>query len=96
VNLNRRCVVNAQYAAELQAIAARDAASADLSRWKGRVKDLDQAITAKIELVENRHNRNIHITELESVAIKAVMDGYNAGITENIGRLRGVRYRRSA
>jgi len=81
-----------KHAVEVQATAARDAALADLSRWKGKVKELDEAIAVKIALVENRHNRNIHLPELEGVAIKAVMDGYNAGITENIGILRGVRY----
>jgi hypothetical protein len=81
-----------KHGAEMQAVAARDAAQANLSRCKETVKELDEAIAAKIALVENRHNRNIHLPELEAVAIKAVMDGYNAGIAENKGRLRGVRY----
>jgi hypothetical protein len=81
-----------KHAAEIQDVAARDAALADHSRWKNKVKELDEAIAAKIAFVENRHNRNMHLPELEAVAIKAVMDGYNAGIAENIGRLRGVRY----
>jgi hypothetical protein len=81
-----------KYAVEVQATAARDAALAELSRWKGKVKELGEAIAAKIAHVENRHNRNIHLPELEGVAIKSVMDGYNAGITENIGRLCGVRH----
>jgi len=75
---------------ETVAIAARDAAQADLMRWQVRVKGLNESIAAKIALVEDRHNRNIQLPELEAVAIKAVMDGYNAGITENIGRIRGV------
>ena len=54
------------------------------------MRDLNESITEKIAIVENRHNRNIHLPELEGVAIKAAMDGYNAGITENIGRIRGV------
>ena len=81
-----------KHAMEVQATAARDAALADHSRWKSKVNELNEAIATKIALVENRHNRNIHLPELEGVAIKAVMDGYNAGITENIGILRGVRY----
>jgi hypothetical protein len=87
-----------KHAAEIQAFATRDAALADHSRWKNKVKELNEAIATKIAIVENRHNRNINLPELEAVAIKAVMDGYNAGITENIGRLRGVRLltRRSA
>jgi hypothetical protein len=79
-----------KHALESQAIQARDAALAELSRWEAKVKGLHEAIRTKIALVENRHNRNINLPELEAVAIKAVMDGYNAGITENIGRLRGV------
>jgi len=81
----------AKNSVEAVAIAARDAAQADLRRWKDKLKELDDAIARMIALVEDRHNRNIHLPELEGVAIKAVMDGYNAGITENIGRIRGVR-----
>jgi hypothetical protein len=80
-----------KHAAEGQALAARDAAQANLSRCNEKVKELDEAIAAKIAFVENRHNRNIHLPELEAVAIKAVLDGYNAGLAENRGRLRGVR-----
>jgi len=78
------------HAAETQAIAHRDAAQADLTRWETRGKELTQAIKDKIAFVEDRHNRHIHLPELEAVAIKAVRDGYNAGIAENIGRVRGV------
>jgi hypothetical protein len=78
------------HAAESKAIACRDAAQADLTRWQTRVKELGQAIASKIASVEDRHNRNIHISELEDVAMKAVLDGYNAGIAENVGRIRGV------
>ncbi len=76
--------------AETGAIAGRDAAQSDLTRWQARVKELDESIAAKIAFVEDRHTRNIHLPELEAVAIKAVLDGYNAGISQNIGRLRGV------
>ncbi len=74
---------------EDQAIAARETALADLTRWQSRIKELNQAIAQKIAYVEDRFNRNLHLPELEAVAIKAVLDGYNAGITENVGRLRG-------
>ena len=77
--------------AEAVAVAERDAAQADLTRWQDRVKHLNESIAAKIALVEIRHNSNIQLPELEAVAIKAVKDGYNAGIAENIGRIRGVR-----
>lgn len=78
------------HAAESKAIASHDAAQADLTRWQARVNELGHAIASKIAAVEDRHNRNIHISELEDVAIKAVLDGYNAGIAENVGRIRGV------
>ena len=79
-----------RHTAESEAMAARDAAQADLTRWQTRLKELNEAITNKIAFVEDRHNRNVHIAELEAVGIKAVLDGYNAGIAENIGRVRGV------
>jgi len=80
-----------RYAAEMQAVAECDAAWADLSRRQAKVKELHDAIAAKIDMIENRHNRNIRLQELEAVAIKAVLDGYNSGIAENIGRLQSVR-----
>jgi len=83
------------HAAESKAIAGRDAAQADLTRWQTRTKELGDAIASKIAAVEDRHNRNIHISELEDVAVKAVLDGYNAGIAENVGRIRGVARRAS-
>lgn len=79
-----------RHTAESEAIAARDSAQADLTRWQTRLSDLNEAIAEKIAFVEDRHNRNIHIAELEAVGIKAVLDGYNCGISENIGRIRGV------
>jgi hypothetical protein len=77
-------------AAESRAIAHVDATKADLTRWQTRIKELGDAIASKIAFVEDRHNRNIHIAELEALAIKAVLDGYNAGIASNVGRVRGV------
>lgn len=79
-----------RHADESEKVAHRDAAQADLARWETRVKELTQAIADKIAFVEDRHNRHIHIAELEAVAIKAVVDGYYAGIAENVGRVRGV------
>jgi hypothetical protein len=79
-----------RHSAETEAIAARDASQSDLGRWQARVKELSESITSKIAFVADRYNRNIHLPELEAVAIKAVLDGYNAGIAENVGRIRGV------
>ncbi len=77
-------------AEETQAIARRDACHQDLARWQARVQEKHRAVNEKIALVEDRFNRNIHIEELEQVAVKAVRDGYNRGISENIGRVFGV------
>lgn len=79
-----------RHTAESEAVGARDAAQADLTRWQTRLRGLTETIARQIAFVEDRHNRNIHIAELEAVAIKAVLDGYNAGIAENVGRIRGV------
>ena len=79
-----------RHRAEAEALAARDAAQTDLERRQAHLKELNDVIAGKIAFVEDRHNRNIHIGELEAVAIKAVLDGYNAAITENLGRIRGV------
>lgn len=79
-----------RHAAESEATGARDAAQAELTRWQARLRELNETITRQIAHVEDRHNRHVHIAELEAVGIKAVLDGYNAGIAENIGRIRGI------
>lgn len=81
------------HATEAEATARCDAAQAALTRWQTRIKELTREIMNRIAFVENRHNRNVHIAELEAVAIKAVLDGYNAGIAQNVGRIRGVDWR---
>ena len=75
-------------AVEDEAINGHAIAQTDLSRWQARVGDLNAKINGRIAMVEDRHNRNIHLPELEAVAVKAVRDGYSAGIAENVGRLR--------
>ena len=80
-------------AAETEATACRDAARQHLADRQARVKQLNDLVREKILYVEDRHNRNIHIGELEAVAIKAVLDGYNAGVAENTGRVRGIQRR---
>jgi hypothetical protein len=74
--------------AEDEATNCQMAAQTDLARWQARVRELDRKIHTQIAMVEDRHNRNIHLPELEALAVKAVHDGYFAGIAENIGRLR--------
>jgi len=75
--------------AEDKAVGFRDAAFADLERRQTRAKEVGDLIGRKIAYVEDRSHRNLHLPELEAVAIKAVLDGYNAGVAENVGRLRG-------
>jgi hypothetical protein len=77
--------------AEDAAVALRDAALADLERRQTRAHEVSDAIGRKIAYVEDRSHRNLHLPELEAVAVKAVLDGYNAGLAENVGRLRGAR-----
>ncbi len=78
-------------ATEDEAIYSRNAEQDSLSRWQALRQEMDRAVGSKIGYVEDRHNRSIHLPELEAVAVKAIVDGYNAGIAENVGRLRGVR-----
>jgi hypothetical protein len=79
---------------EDKAVAVRDAVLADLERRQKRFQEANDAIFRKVAYVEDRTHRNVHLPELEAVAIKAVLDGYNAGIAENVGRLRGAVPRR--
>jgi hypothetical protein len=75
---------------EEKAAALRDAALADLERRKSHAKVIADAIGQAILYVEDRFFRCVRLPELEAIAIKAVLDGYNAGIAKNIGRVRGV------
>ncbi len=77
--------------AEDKATANRDAELVDLERRQKRLREVNDSIRQKIAYVEDRANRCVHLQELEAVAIKAVLDGYNAGINENLGRVRGVK-----
>jgi hypothetical protein len=75
---------------EDKAIAARDAEIADLERRKTSSREVNEDIRQKIAYFEDRAFRNLHLPELEAVAVDTVRDGYSAGIAENVGRLRGV------
>jgi len=78
---------------EEEALACRDAELADLERRRKRLQEVSDAIAQKIAHVEDRTHRNVHLPELEAVAVKTVDDGYNAGINETVGRLRGAKRR---
>ena len=75
---------------EDEAVQLRDAAQADLAQWASRLEEIRKAVRDHIAYVEDRATRNLQVSELESVAVRAVLDGYNAGITENLGRILGV------
>jgi hypothetical protein len=77
--------------AEDKAIAFRDAELADLGRRQKALQEVSDGVRQKIAQVEDRAHRNLHLPELEAVAVKSVLDGYNSGIAENLGRLRGAR-----
>jgi|SRR5579875_265071 len=74
---------------EDKAIAARDAEITDLERRKASLREVNEDIQRKIAYFEDRAFRNLHLPELEAVAVDTVRDGYSAGIAENVGRLRG-------
>ncbi|MFI5089730.1 MAG: hypothetical protein ACHP7P_06700 [Terriglobales bacterium] len=76
---------------EDEAIQLRDAATAELARWEARLEEIGRAIRDHIAYVEDRSTRNLQVTELEDVAVKAAVDGYNSGVAENLGRILGVR-----
>jgi len=80
-----------RHTSEQEAMALRDARRADVARWKARIEELNAAIKSDHTYVESRHLANVGIEELKSVARKAVADGYSHGLSENLGRVRGVR-----
>ena len=74
---------------EDKAIAARDVEITNLERRKASLREVNEGIQGKIAYFEDRAFRNLHLPELEAVAVDTVRDGYSAGIAENVGRLRG-------
>ncbi len=76
---------------EDKAVGRRDAERADLERRQNQLQEVSDAIGRKIAYVEDRTHRNLHLPELEAVCLKTAHDGYNAGLAENVGRLRGAR-----
>ncbi len=76
---------------EDQASHLHEAAKSDLGCWTSRLEDVNKAVRDHLAYVEERSTRNLQVSELESVAVKSALDGYNAGIGENVGRILGVR-----
>lgn len=78
---------------ELVALALADAARSEHSRRIERLRKINEAIAGAISHVEDRHHRN-DVARLEAAAIRSVLDGYAAGISENRGHVIGVTKRR--
>jgi hypothetical protein len=72
-----------------QAKKALEMANVHLERCKDRLKQLNDAIAAHIDYVEERALRFFHIDQIEATLLKAVRDGYHAGIAQNRGRILG-------
>ncbi|MGH9419695.1 MAG: hypothetical protein ACRD3J_06965, partial [Thermoanaerobaculia bacterium] len=66
-------------------------AQTHLGRCENRLKTLKDAITAHIGYVEERAIRFLHIDQIEATLLKAVRDGYHAGIAQNRGRILGTK-----
>ena len=73
-----------------QVKARLELAQTNLERCKDRVGELNDAINGHINYVEEREVRYLRIDEIEATALKAVRDGYQAGIAENRGRVLGI------
>jgi hypothetical protein len=73
-----------------QANARLEMAQTNLERWKDRLRELNNAINGHINYVEEREFRYLRIDEIEATALKAVRDGYQAGVAENRGRILGI------
>lgn len=80
----------AQKATADQANARLEMAKVNLQRCKDQVKELNNAINGHINYVEEREVRYLRINEIEAAALKAVRDGYQAGVAENRGRILGI------
>ena len=76
---------------EDEATRIREVYADDLAQRTERLDQISKAIRDHLAYVEERSSRNLEVADLETVAVKAVLDGYNAGIRENVGRIRGIR-----
>ena len=81
---------SARKAVSDQANTRLEMAKAHLERCNERVKELNGAVNAHINYVEEREFRYSRIDEIEATALKAVRDGYHAGVAQNRGRILGV------
>jgi hypothetical protein len=73
-----------------KATAELEAAQADLHRRQQELTAVNQALDNHVAHVEERWIRHNKIADLEMLAVKAVIDGYNQGIAENKGSKRNL------
>ncbi len=78
---------------EQQANALLSEATAHYETCKERVQQLDSAVKADIDYVEERHLRYFRIDDLVESMIAAGLDGYNSGIAVNRGVVLGAKRR---
>jgi hypothetical protein len=78
-----------RHLAEQVAIRQRDAAQKELDRLQNVIADLQAKIDEHLKYVESRSPRFRSLEEAVAAAIKAVRDGYFAGLAENRGYLVG-------
>jgi hypothetical protein len=78
-------------AASTTAKAKLDMARAKLTRCKEQIAKLVASIDKHIEYVELRSVRRYNIEDIKAAAIKSARNGYQAGIAENRGRVRGAK-----
>jgi hypothetical protein len=58
---------------------------------KEEVQTLQQNINDHMRYVESRWVRHNKVADIESAAVKAIINGYQQGLAENLGRVRGLK-----
>ncbi len=81
----------AQHATVKDISARLEAARAHHARRKQMLAEINDAISTHIRHVEELSIRNFNIEKIRLDALKAVRDGYYAGVAANRGRSRGIR-----
>jgi len=81
----------AENATSTMAKAKLDMARAKLTRCQEHVTKLVASINKHIEYVELRSIRRHNIEDIKAAAIKSALNGYQAGVAENRGRVRGAK-----
>lgn len=80
-----------EYQQELaKGTAELEAAQADCSRWEEGLAGINKDINSHISYVEERWIRHHKVADLELLAVKAIIDGYDQGIAEVKGRRLGL------